>query len=421
MNSVDSKVLFPRNAALSLVLLASLATVACGGDDDTSAEASAGPTTISAAGTGGSGSGGEGGGTASSSSAGTGGGSSVPCLDASSHAEAFDLLADDLCVVARYTAPFVVGFDENYKEIAPTWGRHGGPLTLEQTGNAFTLTRWKVPTEAEGALTVDSTLGPVDTAIPPNLAPASLFLNAAAQDLPFGGFTAVGWAEYGSPKGELLLVGPTKIDARFGLTSLYAVAGLAGKDRHRVLTASASALGTVGSDIGVHASDLCNGAVCANGTAVVTKSGDASGPVVTDAVGNAFAVFPNIAKGTQSLVGYGAGSIAPGVKPTGGATLATLDGSGTSLAALAPTASAAGVVFFQPAVMFVPGDVVAQRFEALDAKTLTAKGATAKAIVPKKMGTDVRLMVDGNGRLWVGLRTSTAMAESTFFALARKN
>jgi len=277
-----------------------------------------------------------------------------------------------------------------------------------------------VPTGADGALTVDTMQGPVDTAIPSNLAPSALFLNAAAVDLPFGGWTAIGWAEFGSSKGELLMVGKDGVDKRFGVTSVYAVAGLAAANKSRVLTASSSPLGATGTDIGLHATDLCGAALCTGGAVAVTKAGDASGPVATDATGNAFAVFPNISKNTQQIVGYAASAIAPGVAPSGGATLATLAGSGTALAALAPDSGGEGLLFFQPAVMFVPGDVVVQRFTAVDSKTLAAKGATAKALVPKVMGTDVRLMTDGDGRLWAALRVDATKLESVFFALARR-
>jgi hypothetical protein len=413
-----------RKLTLTSFALATLSAplVAC--SDDGAETGTSTSSTSSATGTGGSGGSASDATSTSSSgqggSMGEGGGSGTACLDASAFADAFELKLTELCVVERHAAPFVVGFDENFVEIAPTWGRHQGPLTLAQSGNAFTLTRWKVPADPQGALTVESTQGPVDTAIPMNAAPASLFLNAAAVDLPFGGWTAIGWADFGTPKGELLLVGANGIDKRHAVTSVYAVAGIAGQAKHRVLTSSASPLGMTGMTLGLHATDLCDGVVCGGGTALVTKNGDASGPVVTDSAGHAIAAFPDIAKGTQALVGYGAEAVAPGKMPSDGATLATLDGSGTSLVALAPKADAAGIALFQPAVMFVPGDVVVQQYTVLDAKTLNAKGATKAAIVPKNPGTDVRMMRDDQDRIWIGLRIDATKPESAFFVLARK-
>ncbi|MBM4356820.1 MAG: hypothetical protein FJ096_01795 [Deltaproteobacteria bacterium] len=411
-----------RTLPLGTLILTILAAHAAGCGDD-AAETTTTTTTNAASTTGAGGAGGSSTDTSTASGAGgsTGeGGGNTACLEASAYADAFELKLAELCVVERHAAPFVVGFDENYVEIAPTWGRHQGPLTLAQTGNAFTLTRWKAPAEPSAPLTVESTAGPVDTAIPMNAAPATLFLNAAAVDLPFGNFTAVGWADFGTPKGELLLVGANGIEKRHAVSSLYAVAGLTDKAKHRVLTSSASTLGATGSAIGLHATDLCDGAICPSGTALITKQGDASGPVVTDSAGHALAVFPDIAKGTQSLVGYGAGAVAPGVTPAAGATLATLDGSGTSLVALAPTNEAAGIALFQPAVMFVPGDVLVQQYTVLDAKTLNAKGAAKAALVPKTPGTDVRMMRDDQDRIWVGLRIDTTKPESVFFVLARR-
>jgi hypothetical protein len=358
--------------------------------------------------------------TTSTSTSGTGGAGggmpAVKCLDAATYSGTFALKDASLCVVAKYTAPFVVGFDANFVEIAPSWGRHGGPLTLAQSGKNVTLTRWKLPAATTGALTVASTAGPIDTAINAQIAPAMLFMNAWAIDLPFNDWTAVGWADFGSPNGELILLAGSAIDARFPATGVFAAEGLSAGGKNRILTASLSALGASGMATGFYSADVCGKALCTMGTAQVQTQGDASGPVARDTAGNAFAVFPNLASKKQEIAAWAAAQIAPGAAAPKGETLATLDGSGVSIAAKAPNTTSAGYVLFQPAVMFVNQDVVALRYT-VSAGKVAAMGSATAAIVPAKAGTEVRLLADDQGRLWAGI--ATGASESTFFVLER--
>ena len=433
---IRSFVVFSLSTSLAVAGLSSTLG-GCGSD----AEPPAAQTTSSAGGGvggsgggtgGGNGGGNGGGGGGGGVGGGVGGGAPIePCLDSGKYEDAFELTEPGLCVVARYEAPFIVGFDENYVELAPTWGRHGGPLTLKQTGTAFTLARWKLPPGAEGNLALDGTPAPIESAISPMNAPASLFLNASATDLPFGDWTLVGWSEFGTPKGEALLVGPKGIEQRLSTAGLYAVAGLHTQGRARILSASLSGLGQPGSTVGLYASDFCPagptfGACGANSGSVknglVTKAGDASGPVTVDHAGHAFAVFPSLASDEQTIMGYAAETIAPGAATPVATVLATLAGSGTSLAALAPSANEAGFAFFQPAQTFVPGNVLIQRYEVVQkGKALAPKGAPSNAIVPKAPGSDVRLMVDDKGRLWASLRVDPKQSKSSFFVIDRRS
>ncbi len=345
----------------------------------------------------------------------------VKCLDAASYSATFTLADPALCVVAKYTAPFTVGFDTaTFAEIAPTWGRHGGPVTLVQSGKNVTLTRWKLPAGATGALTVASTVGPVDTAISPQIAPQMLFMNAWAVDLPFNNWTALGWADFGTPNGELILLAGSAIDARFPASGVFAAEGLAAAGKNRILTASLSALGGSGASTGLYTADMCGKALCAMGTAQAQKQGNASGPVARDAAGNVFAVFPDIGTKKQQIAGWAAAQIAPGAAAPAGAALATLDGSGVSIAAKAPSGNLPGFVLFQPAVMFVSQNVTVLHY-AVAAGKIAALGTAAAGIVPAKAGSEVRLMSDDQGRLWAGIATGTNpnAPESTFFVLDR--
>ena len=412
-------------------------TGACSSDDESAVTGAA--TSASGGGatsntTNGQGGGGGGGGAGGGGGGGAGGGEALlPCLDASAYDDAFELAESSLCVVARFEAPFIVGFDESFAEVAPTWGRHGGPLTLAQKGTTFTLSRWKVPAGAGGELTLEGSPTPIESAIEPAIAPAQLFLNAAAVDLPFGGFTLVGWSEFGTPNGEALLVGAQGIEKRFGVSGLYASVGIYGQAKARLLSTSLSAVGKQGNEVGLYANDFCGaGATFApcildSGSVkkgLITKQGDASGPVAIDRDGNALTVFPTLSTNKQTLVGYASDTVAPTQASPIANELATLDGSGTSLAALAPLSNVIeedGLAFFQPAQMFVPGDVVVQRY-VVDAggKKLAAKGTPTLALVPKAPGADVRLMVDGAGRLWASLRVDPKAPGSAFFVIDRK-
>ena len=72
-------------------------------------------------------------------------------------------------------------------------------------------------------------------------------------------------------------------------------------------------------------------------------------------------------------------------------------------------------------IQWNPGDVVVQRY-VVDAggKKLAAKGTPTLALVPKAPGADVRLMVDGAGRLWASLRVDPKAPGSAFFVIDRK-
>ena len=87
-------------------------------------------------------------------------------MAASEHEGVFTLDVPELCLVAKYDAPFAAA-----SYAPPTWGRHGGPLTLAQAYNGptptdeLTLTRWAVPTEATGTLTTMEVVGPFNAGV----------------------------------------------------------------------------------------------------------------------------------------------------------------------------------------------------------------------------------------------------------------
>jgi hypothetical protein len=163
---------------LTLAALAATSVLGCsdeGEGDEASSTSTATSSTSSTTGTGGSGVGGGGGG---EGGAGGGGGG---CLPASAHAADFALAGDTLCVVQRVEAPGL--FLEPYGA-SPSWGRHGGLLTLLPDTGGVTLVRWSL---VDGALLGDDT----DVAVPG--LPANAFVGEQAVDLPGTNATAFAW------------------------------------------------------------------------------------------------------------------------------------------------------------------------------------------------------------------------------------
>jgi hypothetical protein len=357
-----------------------------------------------AGGSGGSSGGGAGG------AGGAGGSTGAPCLAPSTYESLFAILPADLCAVAVYDAP---GLTLDYS-VSPTWGRHGGPLTLSATGADVTLSRWAVPNGAEGALS------PSEQMVP-SAVDANGFVAAQAVDLPFFDWTAVGWAgAFPATQGELVFVSGGAVAEKRVVNSLFALAARSGAsvDTGRVLYTGFSALDDgAGATNGLYAADACTDndgptVACAGGVAVATW-GDASGPVAVGAFGTTFAVQTSFANGDQELRGFVSGQVAPGSGPSAGASLATLPGFGTQLAAFGETPRQ-GLVAFQPidGATFLALDPVLFRY--VEGESFTASEPEPLLDLATE-GTEVKLFADDGGRLWVGVPTA---AGATFVVLA---
>ncbi len=363
------------------------------------------------------GTGGAGGATTTGSGGGGAGG--VTCLDPSASASFFTLSDPSFCVVAIYETDTSLGFADS-----PTWGAHGGPLTL-QTGKSegtVDLLRWKLPAGTTGKLTAEVTH--LDAMIPPKT-----FLGGQAFDLPFFGWTAFSWTgAFPNTQGEILLVKGATVDQRYPVNGAFALAGGATDPEHgRLLYAGLSALADAATNSnGLYAADSCGTSAkpallpgpdptCKAPLAISTW-GEASGPVAVDRDGNAFAVMSSFSSGTQEARGFTASTVARGQGATDGTKLFTLPGFGSSIAALAPTAKAAGVVIFQPfnPTTYEAEDVIAQAYSVASA-TLKAEGSPATFIKPAKSNTSLSLMRDADDRLWVGVPVTGG---STFAVLA---
>jgi len=320
-------------------------------------------------------------------------------------------------VIARYNAAEPLGYSP------PSWGAHGGPLTLRVAmDNTFDLVRWKAPAGAMGALTKQE-------AHVNAMVPMSGFLSGQAVDVPVFGWTALSWTGV-SPNlaGELLLIKGAAVDKRYPTYGAYANAGIpAANSQGRVLLTGLSPVGDAkeGSN-GLYAADSCGtaaqpsllpgGDVTCKAPITVAAWGNASGPVTVDHDGNAFAVMSSF-DGTQEARGFDAASIARGAAPASGVTLFKIPGFGSNVAAVAPKAAAPGFVAYQPIspTTFLPEDMIEQPYTVTSGK-LAAVGAPKPLLKSAVANALIYVIVDDQDRLWAGVDTGTG---ATYVVLAR--
>jgi hypothetical protein len=320
------------------------------------------------------------------------------------------------CAVAVYTA------DEALSS-QPSWGSHDGPLTMvaDAMGGGVTLERWTAPAGAMGMLTKTTTHVAAGV-------PSGAYLNAQANDLPFFAWTAISWTGPGTTTtGPIALIAGGAVATTYTANGPYWLAGVSGgASPGRLLFTGLSPLGTPMTDTnGLYAADACSapmpelgaGAGCAASQLIDAWNED-SGPIALDKNGNALVVLTSATAGTQEARGYAAAQIARGAPAVTGATLFTVDGYSGSLAALAPTAGAPGLVVFEPfdAATFFALDVIQQGYT-VTGDVVAASGTPATLLtVPTMMMTGPSFMTDATDRLWVAV---TGTATTTYVVLQR--
>ncbi len=396
----------------SIVVLA-LASCTDEGEGDTSTSTGSG-----LAGTGGTGAGASGGGgNTPSGGGGQGGqgGGAVTCLPASESAPFFTLERTDFCVVEKLTA---AGLDLPGYGTTPTWGAHDGPLTFEPTENGVRVSRWS-ETQA-GVLTAVAT----DVTVPG--VPADAFWGTTAVDVsaPMGdacpdeGVLVLGWtgADFQND-GALVRI------ANGAATSQLAAGlfGLAARGERLFFTGLSEVGGPTDGTLALYAADAqpaCENPAFASGGAI-DAWGLATGPVAFDPSGNLFAIMTDFGTGTQEIRGFPAGAIDAGDPPVEGTPMATLDGYGDALAAVAPAGGQPGLIVLQPnandgsheEIMSVAYDITQEGLSA---------GATAPFATVTVDDDNAVLFIDPLGRLWMGFsRGGPDDPVATFFVLDR--
>ncbi len=122
--------------------------------------------------------------------------------------------------------------------------------------------------------------------------------------------------------------------------------------------------------------------------------------------------------GNQEARGYTAAQVARGAAAVKGTTLFTVDGFSGSLAALAPTASAPGLLVFEPfdSTTYFALDVIEQVYS-VTGGVVTASGTpTTLLTVPTMMSTGPSFLTDASDRLWVAV---SGAAGTTYVVLER--
>jgi hypothetical protein len=359
------------------------------------------------------GSGGDSGTTGSGGESGGTGGGAPKCLDASAFKDLFTIEDASFCAIAVYEADEAVGYQ------APSWGSHHGPLGLrpDMTGGGVTLVRWTPPAGATGMLTKQETH--VAAGIP-----AGAFPSSQAIDLPFFGWTGISWAgAFPATQGKIIMIKGGAVDVTYDVNGAYAVAGVStDASTGRLLATALSPIGAPTDDKnGLYAADTCATPKPDLGScgapSLVAAWGNASGPIAVDRDGDAFVVLDDSAMGTQEARGFAAAQVARGAAATDGATLFTLPGFGSSLAAITPTTSAPGVLVFQPfdGKSFAPLDVVAQLYTG--GAAVAPQGQPTTLLKVPATSSGLFFLTDDEDRLWVA---ASGMTTTTFVVLARK-
>jgi hypothetical protein len=129
--------------------------------------------------------------------------------------------------------------------------------------------------------------------------------------------------------------------------------------------------------------------------------------------------MPTLMSNVQAARGYAAEKIARGAAPTAGDPLFTLPGSGSSLAAISPDATSAGILAFQPLdASYTALDVVGQKYR-VTGGAVQAEGEPAPLFTLTIPGTYLSLFTDDQDRIWVA-RTEAASGSAAFAVVARK-
>ena len=360
-------------------------------------------------GAGGTGAGGAGGAGGTGGTGGTGGsgetGGGGPCLAAPAD---FTVERSDLCIIERWTANGL----SLANGVTPTWGSHDGPLVVSATTTQATLTRW-----APGA---DGMLDATPETFPLAAIPGDAFMGTIAVDYvsrtdgvcePVAA-TALAWtgSDFAND-GEILSL------ANGAATAVQAtgVFGLARAGNRLFYTGLSAVDAPTNNNLALYAAGTidCDATLLDDGIADAAF-GIASGPVTGDADGNLFAVMSDYLTGSQKIRGYRAQGV-PGALPLESVEIATLNGFGDALAAVAPDGGLAGYLAFQPTgADFMDGDVLA--IDYTTAGGSLQPGAASTLLTLTTPGTNVVLFTDATNRLWVGVEGATA---TTFHVLTK--
>ena len=147
----------------------------------------------------------------------------------------------------------------------------------------------------------------------------------------------------------------------------------------------------------------------------IHRWGDASGPLTVDSGGNVIVVMNDFVEGNDAR-GFTEAEVGRGQPATAGTALFKLPGYGNSVAAIAPTASDAGMAIFQ-AVEGVAGlNPIVQRYMVNGGK-LVAEATPTDLLDLNFDGAIVLAFNDRHDRVWLAI--SNPINKAVFFVLER--
>jgi hypothetical protein len=284
------------------------------------------------------------------------------------------------------------------------WGRDGGPMVT--VGDA--VVHWTLPTDAKADATASSKPFVEATGLPDGV-----FYGADGMvDLPFGSLSMLNYTGPDKPyPGEALIYDATyqTVKSRAKANGFYSGAGIANGGDGLLVYSALSALAAADSeneDSGLYVTGICGEkllapAPCPESRKLFDWTGN-SGPVVTDAHGNAF-VGASVTGAATSDTVYGLGK----TEITSGAAvekrvIAAVDSGGTaSLAALAPEGDASGWVL---GLGFADTSPIYAAPYVENAGAVVAKGDVVTSAITRATGVDaISVFADADGDLWLAV------------------
>jgi hypothetical protein len=390
-----------QTAILGWASVVALVAMGCTDEGEADTTGTSGPgvgggATTSSSGGGGAGQGG--------GATGGGGAAPMPCLGADASADVFGIARTDLCVVAVYDAP---ALELAAYGTTPTWGTHGGPLTYDADPSTATIYRWTIAGASLTATPEDVTLSGI---------PADAYFGPQVIDpsgAPIFSWTGASFMTAGGIVVDDLGTGAS--------TTTIGVFGLASGPTLRFYFTGLGKMGAAAGSTGLFAGKVIETprAISIADDGAIDAWGLASGPVTLDSDANAFAIQTDYNAGTQEVRAFAADDIGVGDPAVVGTPLATLSGSGDAMAAMAPAGAAPGLVLLQPndATTFAHGDVVAIEYVE-NGSAIAPQGTPGPALTLTTADTNLTLMTDPDGRLWVG--ATNPAGGSTFYVIRRK-
>lgn len=335
--------------------------------------------------------------------AGGGEGGGNGCLPASATADYFTIDDPTLCAVGTYTAP---GLPLDSYGTTPSWGFHGGPLTIVGTDTMLTIRRWTVPTDGTELTFADTTV--------PVTVDAGAFWGPQAIDFAPGVAVATWSAPFPSPGGGLIRIEDSAV-VQADVTGVFGI----GASQGRLLYSGLSEVGTsMAGTNALYGAAVTPSAITTDG--MIDDWGTASGPIAVDEQGYVFAGMTDFGSGDQELRGFDVDDVQPKNPPVVGVTLATLPGYGDAMAAIVASGQNPGLLLFQgnDATTSAHLDVIGIPY-AIENGVVVSAGQPTTVLTLADADKNLTLMTDDSGRIWVGATSETTPTDGVFFVLDR--